>query len=99
MIYSIPLQPVPAQTVTCTLSGRQISLWLRQLSTGVYLDVRMNGQPLIMGALCLNGVDLIRNAASLLPGKLYFTDTQGKEDPYYDGVGERFILNYDDGAV
>ncbi|MCX5616991.1 hypothetical protein NQF87_08425 [Bombella sp. TMW 2.2559] len=99
MIYSIPLQPLPAQEVTCSLSGRQVRLWVRQLSTGLYLDLWLDEQPLIMGAICFNGVDLIRNPASPLPGRLFFTDTQGNADPYYDGVGSRFILQYDDGAA
>lgn len=99
MIYSIPLQPVPAQRLTCNLSGVGCSFWLRQLSTGLYIDVTVNDQAAIMGAICLNEVDIIRNPISPLPGKLYFVDTQGTDAPYYDSLGSRFILQYDDGAA
>ncbi|MUH03186.1 hypothetical protein GM609_06725 [Bombella sp. ESL0387] len=94
----IPLTAVPSQEVTCTLSGRACRLWVRQLSTGLYLDLWLDEKPLIMGATCFTGVDLIRNPASPLSGRLYFTDTQGNADPYYDGIGDRFFLNYDEGA-
>lgn len=99
MIYTIPLQPVPAQQLTCTLSGRSCSFWVRQLSTGLYVDVRVDDQPAIIGAVGFNGLDLIRNPVSPLPGRLFFTDTQGTDDPYYDNLGSRFILQYDDGAA
>lgn len=99
MIYTIPLQPVPAQQLTCTLSGRRCAFWVRQLSTGLYVDVKVDDQSAIMGAVCFNGLDLIRNPVSPLPGKLFFSDTQGADDPYYDNLGIRFILQYDDGAA
>lgn len=99
MIYDIPLQPVPAQQFTCTLSGRHCTFWLRQLSTGLHIDMLVNGQPVLMGAACLHDLDLIRNPASALPGRLYFTDTQGSSDPDHTGLGSRFLLSYDDGAA
>ena len=92
---TIPLNASPSQEITCTLSGLPCRIWVRQLSTGLYLDLWLNEQPLIMGAICFTGVDLIRNPASPLPGRLYFTDTQGNADPYYDGVGDRFLLQYE----
>lgn len=91
---TIPLNPSSSQEIACTLSGLSCRLWIRQLSTGLYLDLLLDEKPLIMGAICFTGVDLIRNPASPLPGRLYFTDTQGNADPYYDGLGDRFLLQY-----
>ncbi|MCX5614444.1 phage baseplate plug family protein [Bombella saccharophila] len=91
----IPLNASPSQEITTTLSGAPCRIWLRQLSTGMYLDLWLNEQPLIMGAVCLTSVDLIRNPTSPLSGKLFFTDTQGNDDPYYTGVGNRFFLQYE----
>lgn len=96
MIYTIPLQPVPAQQLSCTLNAQDCSFWIRQLSSGLYLDLKINNSPAIMGALCLNNNDLVRNPTSPLNGALFFTDTQGNNDPYYSGLGSRFVLQYED---
>lgn len=96
MIYTIPLQPVPAQELTCALEAKNCYFWIRQLSNGLYLDLKINDRPVIMGALCFNNDDIIRNLTSPLSGKLFFTDTQGNNDPYYDDLGARFILQYED---
>lgn len=91
---TIPLSPASSQTVTTTLSGLPVKLWVRQLSTGLYLDAWLDETPLIMGASCLAGTPIIRNPASPLPGDFVFLDTQGKEDPDYTGLGNRWVLAY-----
>lgn len=96
MIYTIPLIPTPSQSMTCPIAGLQCRIWLRQLSTGLYMDLTAGQIPLLRGILCQNKTDLIRNPASPLPGKLYFTDTQGTDDPSFPDLGSRFLLYYED---
>ncbi|MCX8667427.1 hypothetical protein J3T99_07365 [Acetobacteraceae bacterium B3987] len=96
MIYTIPLQPTAAQSMSCPIAGLQCQIWLRQLATGLYLDLTASTTPLLRGILCQNETDLIRNPACLLPGRLYFTDTQGHDDPIFSGLGSRFLLHYED---
>lgn len=91
---TIALTNIPSQTVTTTLSGKQARLWVRQLSSGLYVDVWLDETPFLMGALCLTGVPLIRNPASILPGELVFIDTEGNEDPDYTGLEKRWVLVY-----
>lgn len=98
MIVTIPLKPIPAQRFTCPLAGQSYTFWLRQLQSGLYLDLAMQTRPLILGALCLHGTDIIRNPASPLQGTLTFTDTQGSQDPDYTGLGSRFVLQFEDTA-
>lgn len=99
MIHTIPLLPAAAQSMSCPIAGLQCHIWLRQLSTGLYMDLTANSTPLLRGILCQNGTDLIRNPASPLPGKLYFTDTQGHDDPVFSGLGSRFLLHYEDNTA
>lgn len=96
--YTIPLQPVASQQFTCSLNGEKCTFWVRQLDSGVYLDLTVNGSPQILGALCLNGTDLIRSVTGTLTGLLFFTDTEGNSDPEYTGLGMRYLLKYSDGA-
>lgn len=95
MIYTIPLSAIASQTIKCTLSDKPCRLWIRQLSTGLYLDLWMNEQRLLSGALCLDRVDIIRNPASPFPGTLIFADQQGTQDPTYDGLGSRYLLQFE----
>lgn len=91
---TIDLAATASQTVTTTLSGKTVRLWVRQLSTGLYVDIWVEETPFLMGILCLAGTPLIRNPASVLPVELVFLDTQGSEDPDYTGLGTRWVLAY-----
>jgi hypothetical protein len=90
----VPLNPVPSQTVSVTLNGQALSLNVYQRSTGLYIDVSMNGVPLPSGVLCLNGVRIIRDKYWNFIGDLAFIDTEGSEDPSYSGLGSRWVLVY-----
>lgn len=91
---TIPLSPTSSQTITTALSGQPVKLWVRQLSTGLYLDAWLDQKPLVMGAICFTRTPIIRNPASPLPGDFVFLDTQGNEDPDYTGLGDRWVLAY-----
>lgn len=95
MRYLIPLQPIASQTLSCSLSGASCQIWLRQLSTGLYIDLSIEAAPILSGILCTTGDDLIRSPITPLPGKLFFTDTQGSNAPDYTGLGQRFSLIYE----
>lgn len=94
MIYTIPLNAETSQETRCTLAGLPCRFWIRQLSTGLYLDLWVNNQRLLSGAICLDRVDIIRNPASPLSGTLMVVDQQGTQDPTYDGLGSRFLLQF-----
>lgn len=95
MTTTVPLSAEASQTVTCPLGEVLFRFWIRQLSTGLYLDLWMGDQQLLSGAICLDRVDIIRNPASPFPGTLMFVDQQGRQDPTYDGLGTRFLLQFE----
>lgn len=90
----IPLRAVPAQTCSVVLSGQNCQVSVYQKSTGVYLDLQVNHEPVAMAVLCHDRVWLIRAAYSGFVGDLTFVDTQGRDDPVYTGFGGRFQLMY-----
>ncbi|MXV44397.1 hypothetical protein GS501_04960 [Saccharibacter sp. 17.LH.SD] len=94
MIYSIPLDALPSQETSCTLSGQACRFWVRQLATGLYIDVWVNQNAIVSGCLCRNNVDILQNPASPLPGTLMVVDQQGAQDPDYTGLGDRYLLIY-----
>ncbi|AWB26169.1 hypothetical protein DA075_35450 (plasmid) [Methylobacterium currus] len=90
----IPLQSVPAQTVMATLAGQLAQIDLRQRAYGLHLDLRVNGTLLVAGAICQDRNLIVRSAYIGFIGDLCFIDTQGTDDPTYEGLGVRFGLAY-----
>lgn len=90
----IPLTAVPNQVEVVPLDGNSVQLAVNQRSNGLYIDVFMNGLPIVLGVICENLNRIIRGRYLGFPGELFFDDTQGTDDPDYTGLGARFQLFY-----
>lgn len=90
----IPITPVASQSFTVQLGGQNCAINIYQLSTGLYFDLAVNGSDIVNTMICLNLVGLIREDYLGFIGQLVFVDTQGTDDPTYDGLGTRFQLVY-----
>lgn len=91
---SIPLQAVPSQRMTVLLADQNCQINVYQKSTGLYLDLYLNHDPVSTTVLCLDRVRLIRQKYKGFAGDLCFIDTWGRENPTYTGLGKRFLLVY-----
>lgn len=84
----IPLVAVPSQQINITLAGQACSINVYQKSTGVYLDLFLNNQPISTTVRCLNEAELLQDRRYLgFVGDLMFVDVQGDTDPVYTGFG------------
>ena len=95
----VPVRPVPNQMLTVQLSDQPTQLAIYQKSTGLFMDVYVNGSLIIGGVLCLNGEAIVRTAYLGFIGDFAFCDTQpsthhGPADPDYTGLGARWPLYY-----
>ena len=90
----VPLQPVPSQTVSVALGGKDCQLNVYQKSTGMFMDVYSAGALIIGGVICLNYNRIIRDAYLGFIGDFTFYDLQGATDPVYTGLGSRYVLAY-----
>lgn len=97
-IYAIPIRPVPLQRLNVLLGDQACRINIRQRRTGIFLDLYEQDRPVIQGVKALNLVRMIRDQYLDFSGDLFFADTQGKEDPKYDGLGTRWILLWDTDA-
>lgn len=88
----IPLTATPSQETSCTLAGLSCRLWVRQLATGMYLDLWVESHLTLAGCLARDRVDMVQNPASCFAGTLLFADQYGTQDPDYTGLGGRFLL-------
>ena len=90
----IPLQAVPRQTVTVTLNNQNCTINVRQLSTGMFVDLYVDDAPIIIGVIGQNLNAIVRDAYLGFVGDIAFFDSQGASDPVYTGLGSRFALEY-----
>lgn len=93
----IPTQPVPAQTLQVILAGQNVSLLISQLETGMYITIFLDGNtvPMLAGVICQSINRIVRNSYFGFVGDLIFIDQSGAdEDPYYTGLGSRWVLAY-----
>lgn len=90
----IPLAATPSQKLNALLAGQNCQIKVYQKTTGLYLDLAINDASIKSGILCLDRVLLIRHAYLGFIGDLTFFDTQGTDDPSYDGLGARYQLVY-----
>lgn len=90
----IPLPAFASQTFNVVLAGQSCALNLYQKSTGLYLDLAIAGRAVASGVLCRDRVKLLRQEYLGFLGDLAFMDTQGQDDPHFDGLGSRWVLVY-----
>lgn len=90
----IPLRAVPSQSLSVILAGQSCQINVCEKSTGLYLDLFVNHDPIVTTALCHDRVRIVRDSYRGFAGDLSFIDTQGHADPEYTGLGRRFLLVY-----
>lgn len=95
-IQTIPLRPVAAQEFNVVLGKQPCTLKLYQKIAGLFMDVALSDTSIIVGVLCRDRSRIVRSAYLGLAGDMYFVDTEGGEDPYYKGLGGRFVLMYEE---
>ena len=95
MAQAIPLRSVAAQEFNVVLGQQACALKLYQKSAGLFMDVYLSGEPLIVGVLCRDRSRIVRSKYLGLAGDMYFVDTEGEADPYYAGLGSRWVRMFE----
>jgi hypothetical protein len=101
----VPLNAIPAQLCHVMLANRscQLRVYGREFEaplytnvrvkhSNVFIDVFIENQLVIGGVIGLHANRIVRDAYLGFPGDLAFYDTQGTDDPRWDGLGTRWIL-------
>lgn len=94
MAQTIPLQPVPSQTLQVVLDGQQCAISVYTKNQCMFFDLALSGNPIAYAVQAKNLVSLVPTAYLGFSGWLVFVDTQGSEDPQYAGLGTRWVLVY-----
>ena len=93
-MLQIPIQPVPSQQVKAVLASQNCQIAIYQKLQGLFVDLNSNGEEISTGVIARNAVQLDPREYGSFSGNLMFIDTQGNDDPTYDGFGTRFFLIY-----
>lgn len=94
-MLSVPLRAVPAQVSNIVLGGQQAVLTVQQKNTGLFINVEIGIREIVGVVLCENLNRIVRDSYLGFRGDLVFFDTAGAgADPYFTGLGSRFILVY-----
>lgn len=101
MAYQIiPLSAVSNQTFSVALGGQQCQITIdAKPDVGVFVSLWAGNKPVVLSSLARDRVGLVRYAYLGFAGELMFADTQGTDDPTFDGFGSRFWLIYDTEAA
>lgn len=90
----VPTQAVPNQTFQVALAGQAVQINIYQYAYGLFMDVFVNGIPIVTGVICENLNRIVRSLYLGLVGDFIWFDTQGTGDPVYTGLGTRWQLVY-----
>ena len=90
----IPLAAVPSQSLSFAVGGQGVSIAVYYRRYGLFADIFLGGSLLVAGVVCQNLCRLVRSSHLGFVGELTLFDTQGAEDPAWEGLGGRFVLLY-----
>lgn len=93
-VQIISLQQVAAQQVEVALNKQPCVIRVCQRASDVYVDLHVNGEAVVLGALARDRVGLTRHSYLPFKGELLFVDTHGSDDPQYTSFGERWLMLY-----
>lgn len=93
-VLIVPLNPIPSQTLSITLNAQPCKIHVYQRTTGLFLDLYLNDSLVVGGVVCHDRNLLVRSLYLGFSGDLAFVDSQGAIDPFFNGLGTRWTLDY-----
>lgn len=93
-MQSVPLQPIPSQSTKVVLGGQNCQLLINQKPQGIFIDMNVDGVDIVTSVIARDAVPLVCREYTGFIGNLIFIDTQGSDDPSYEGLGDRWALVY-----
>ena len=93
-MQTVPLQPVPSQSTKVVLGGQNCQILIYQKPQGCFVDINADGVDIVVGIIGRDAVPLVCREYTGFIGNLIFIDTQGSDDPSYEGLGDRWTLVY-----
>ena len=93
-MLTISIEPNKSQSISVSLAGQQCVIRMIQRESFIYMDLTVNGNPIMQGIPCLYGNKMVGYSYLGFKGDLVFLDSDAQQDPHWDGLGKRHILYY-----
>lgn len=91
----VPLKAVSNQTLAVSLARQPAQIALRQNGSNIYFSLSVNNSPIVRTRIVRDRQRLLLDMAYKgFIGDFIVVDTQGADDPVYDGLGTRFVMYY-----
>jgi hypothetical protein len=87
MPSTVPLNAIPNQQLQVQLGMQGCTIAIQQSSYGLFLSLWVGTTLIIASVLCENLVRIVRDSYLGFDGDLAFCDSQGEQNPTYDGLG------------
>ena len=94
-IYEISLQPIPYQIVACVIGGQSFEITVRQIGSNLYSSTVVDGEQITKAVRATSGGSITPWADSRVGTQVRWHDSQGDEDPQFDGLGSRWVLCFE----
>lgn len=99
-LYEIPLQNIASQIVNITVDSSIVKIRVKALQDieGVFIDVSINNENIIVGAHCksdINILNVLQHKLAKSPMKsLFFTSNSKNNDIHFSDLGNKVRLYY-----
>lgn len=93
-MITVSILPEKSQSISVDLAGQQCVIRLIQRPSYIYMDLTVNGTPIIQGVPCLYGNKMVRYSYLGFSGDFTFIDNDGESAPYWEGLGSKYTLYY-----
>ncbi|HEN3521593.1 TPA: hypothetical protein ACPZRI_000054 [Yersinia enterocolitica] len=90
----ITLENKKSQSIFITLEGQSCLIRIIQRDSSIYMDLTVNGDPILQGIPCLYANKIVRYKYLGFRGDLFFLDNEGQSDPQWNGLADRFPLYF-----
>lgn len=90
----ITLENKKSQSIFITLEGQSCLIRLIQRDSSMYMDLTVNGDPILQGVPCLYANKIVRYKYLGFKGDLFFLDNEGQSKPEWSGLANRFPLYF-----
>lgn len=99
-LYEIPLQNIASQIVNITVDSSIVKIRVKTLQDieGVFIDVNINNEDIIVGAKCKPDINILNISQYKLTKSqmksLFFTNNSKKNDIHFNDLGNTVRLYY-----
>ena len=94
-MLTVPLYPVPSQTLSVILANQNVNLSVYAENTGLFIDVELDNQVIALSRVLEDGARVLQDCQYKdFVGDFVIVDTQGELNPIYTGLGTRWQLVY-----